>query len=494
MKNISIVIMKIMLLTYCMFASNRIFANNSDWMDLIEDQTKLSQMAIPGTHDSGAYNIPLDLGETQDWNIADQLNNGIRFFDIRIANNSTTDDFEIRHGFERLGSFNRLVMRPVEDFLMQHPQETILMSIKDEDTLDVVRLETDYIYHPNGMFYQGSINADTRLSEVRGKIVLVNRYNGSNNRGINWGNAQMKIQDDYNLDVECREIPTTPWTTQRVCLPIFGLDYPKKFRAVMAHLDQAINHYGQSNFWINFTSANYNGLYIGNNAAWVNPRTRDYFYAAFEFHKIGSIVIMDYPNRVAGLIDSIINNSIKSHGKNIAKFTTIPQGVLNSQRADGYWGSWGGIEKCPEGMYVYGYKIKVEPPINGDDTALNGIQLICGNGSINNPTISSKIGPWGNWSGWRTCSSHATPVTGFDIKIEGGQGSGDDTAANDIDLYCQNGTMLSATGAGPWGTWTPKYSCPVGQAVMGLITRVEDPIGSGDDTAFNGLRLICKDY
>ncbi len=40
------------------------------------------------------------------------------------------------------------------------------------------------------------------------------------------------------------------------------------------------------------------------------------------------------------------------------------------------------------------------------------------------------------------------------------------------------------------GSFAPPLK-PDGQAVVGLLTRVEASQGSGDDTAMNGLRLIC---
>ena len=69
-------------------------------------------------------------------------------------------------------------------------------------------------------------------------------------------------------------------------------------------------------------------------------------------------------------------------------------------------------------------------------------------------------------------------------------------AANDVDLYCKNDTMLSATVNTEWGDWSDKVQCPSGQAVTGLVTRVEDfqepPLG--DNSALNGVRMMCSAY
>ena len=76
--------------------------------------------------------------------------------DIRLSNNNDQNDFEIRHGIARLGSFKRLVMDRVRDFLIANPSETIMMTIKKElDPLDTSRLERLFIKNSAYRFYQG---------------------------------------------------------------------------------------------------------------------------------------------------------------------------------------------------------------------------------------------------------------------------------------------------------------------------------------------------
>ena len=85
-------------------------------------------------------------------------------------------------------------------------------------------------------------------------------------------------------------------------------------------------------------------------------------------------------------------------------------------------------------------------------------------------------------------------MIGFDVLEEGNQGSGDDTALNDVDLYCKSGGYVSASVNYARGSWKPKQMCPVGFAVMGIRTQVESDQGNGDDTALNGVELYCKEY
>ena len=44
---------------------------------------------------------------------------------------------------------------------------------------------------------------------------------------------------------------------------------------------------------------------------------------------------------------------------------------------NGYWGDWV-FAACPNGSSVIGFRTQVEPRIDGDDTALNRVEFICG--------------------------------------------------------------------------------------------------------------------
>merc|ERR1711971_1505922 len=69
----------------------------------------------------------------------------------------------------------------------------------------------------------------------------------------------------------------------------------------------------------------------------------------------------------------------------------------------------------------------------------------------------------------------------------------DETAANNIDMHCINKNTLSGNGMF-WGEWTDWKYCPTGTAVCGLKTKVQEYSGSfTDDTAPNEIILYCCD-
>lgn len=164
----------------------------------------------------------------------------------------------------------------------------------------------------------------------------------------------------------------------------------------------------------------------------------------------------------------------------------IPDFPGNYSPTDGYWGVWGSKERCPQGQYVDSYRLKSEDSQggNGDDTALNGISLHCSGGS----SITSTVSEWGSWGYPAYCSG---PAIGFAIQIESPRGDGDDTAANDVALKCRNGNEARAEAKTHWGNWSNYQYCPAGQVIVGLMTRVEKDQGGDDDTALNGVRMLC---
>ena len=72
----------------------------------------------------------------------------------------------------------------------------------------------------------------------------------------------------------------------------------------------------------------------------------------------------------------------------------------------------------------------------------------------------------------------------------------DDTAANDLELKCSNSdgyeSELSADNGrkwGTWGKWSP--SCPNKSGVCSLKIKFESWAGPGDDTALNDVKMYC---
>ncbi|KAG9266125.1 hypothetical protein AMEX_G20630 [Astyanax mexicanus] len=172
----------------------------------------------------------------------------------------------------------------------------------------------------------------------------------------------------------------------------------------------------------------------------------------------------------------------------IKSILTVPNGA--------HWGDWGEAEMCPTNYYAAGFSLKVEGPIgDGDDTALNGIRLFCINKGASAPNpdfavVKSDTGSWGTWTDPKWCK--AGRLMSFQLFVEPPQGNGDDTAANNIMFLCSGGDEVVGSGLA-WGSWGGWSKCCTGTGICGIQTKVERPQGSGDDTALNDVRFLCCD-
>uniref|UniRef100_A0A8C4WUL5 Vitelline membrane outer layer protein 1 homolog n=1 Tax=Gopherus evgoodei TaxID=1825980 RepID=A0A8C4WUL5_9SAUR len=141
----------------------------------------------------------------------------------------------------------------------------------------------------------------------------------------------------------------------------------------------------------------------------------------------------------------------------------------------GMWGTWGEEQSCPGNSFAIGFSLKVElPQLAGDDTALNGIRLLC----------SDNI-PWGG-----KCPS-GQRLTQFRLRVEPCQGLKDDTAANNIEFVCTGGAELKGDGR-CWGKWGPQSRSCGPRGISTIATKVEAPQGKGDDTALNDVYFKCS--
>ncbi|MGU3439921.1 phosphatidylinositol-specific phospholipase C domain-containing protein [Bacillus cereus] len=176
--------------------------NASNWMGSIEDGTRLSELSIPGTHDTMSQGYGGDIAQTQSLSLETQLNSGIRFLDIRCR--YVDGSFAIHHGPAYLHANFTDVLDTATNFLKKNPNETILMRIKQEYSgeSDATFNQTlqKYIDKYPGAFFDSKNRSNTNpsLGEMRGKIVILLNVGGGSNIGLQYP-GNFKVQDDYNL-------------------------------------------------------------------------------------------------------------------------------------------------------------------------------------------------------------------------------------------------------------------------------------------------------
>ncbi|MFH8581954.1 phosphatidylinositol-specific phospholipase C [Streptomyces zaomyceticus] len=252
------------------------------WMGGHGDGTPLQRLTIPGTHDSGArFGGPWS--ECQNTTIAQQLDSGIRFLDVRCR--VTGGSFAIHHGVSYQNMMFGDVLVACRDFLAAHPSETVLMRVKQEYSSDsdatFRAVFDDYLDHRGwrSLFRVG--DTVPSLGEARGKVVLI-----ADNGGLPglkwWDGGAIAIQDDWNA------------------LP--NAKYPK----IEAHFRKAVEQPGK--LYINFvsTSASLPPRWNSDN---LNPRVHGFLDGTANTWRGLGIVPMDFPNTRSGLVEALLRHN-----------------------------------------------------------------------------------------------------------------------------------------------------------------------------------------
>lgn len=186
----------------------------SNWMSAFSDQVRITDLSIPGTHNSAArIEYFPGTAECQDLSITDQLKAGVRYFDIRCRHIGNA--FVIHHGevYQKI-SFNDVLTQCLS-FLKSNPSETILMSMKEEHTATGNTRSFEQTFNSYVEKNPSKWNLDKDLSKLgalRGKIKLIRRFSATVPKGvqatswknnttfsINTSDASLKVQDYYKV-------------------------------------------------------------------------------------------------------------------------------------------------------------------------------------------------------------------------------------------------------------------------------------------------------
>ncbi|KAF2238205.1 PLC-like phosphodiesterase [Viridothelium virens] len=163
-------------------------ASLDSWMKELHDATPLSGLSIPGTHNSHTYYRALPSVRCQSVALLDQLENGIRFLDIRLQperpHDSSHDGLLLVHGLFPVSLTGPKYFRPLLTtllaFLESHPSESIVLSLKREGSGSATDHQFHRILHDH-YIQQDPIRWYTApmipsLGAVRGKLVLLRRF------------------------------------------------------------------------------------------------------------------------------------------------------------------------------------------------------------------------------------------------------------------------------------------------------------------------------
>ncbi|XP_073680172.1 vitelline membrane outer layer protein 1 homolog [Garra rufa] len=168
------------------------------------------------------------------------------------------------------------------------------------------------------------------------------------------------------------------------------------------------------------------------------------------YHELKLVFSVDFCSQFSVSTGRRSERSISRHYRSLLN---VPNGM--------YWGSWSHIDMCPRGTYAAGFSLKVDKPSMGirDSKGLTGIHLHCIN------PLRASLNLYEDYSS---------------VLSEAGR------------FKCSRGSELEGRGTswGEWGGWS--QTCE-GGGISGIMTRIEEPQGNGDDTALNDVIMFCCD-
>lgn len=284
-----------------------------NWMENIPDETKLSSMSIPGTHDSCTQNVDMRyIFQCQDASIATQLKYGYRYLDMRLVleKRSGQETLVLKHNIARCkvsdSPFSRTltladVLKDVYAFLDEHPNETVIMCMKAENSKDDVAAVQKALYEmidqaPERWYLKNEIPT---LGAVRGRIVLATRFDdklqvGSDRCGLYFGWAD---QGDRTVLTD----PTAESVIngrETLCVQDrYNYDVGDKIAAIRTCLDS--RRAADDTFFLNFTSTSGSGA-VGHPKEYAKDINLDLYAYEWEAGKAYGVVIVDFgPKKIA---------------------------------------------------------------------------------------------------------------------------------------------------------------------------------------------------
>lgn len=163
----------------------------SAWLTPLDNDIYVSQLSIPGTHDAATLECGLSSGQCQDLTITQQLEMGIRFFDLRptgpAAVIETSNTLPIYHGTIPCYITLQEVWAEFNSFLDKNPGEFIIALLRWESEKVMINGETRFNNAMNTFVTSDTytkkalpldkVKKDVTIGEMRGKILSIMRPN-----------------------------------------------------------------------------------------------------------------------------------------------------------------------------------------------------------------------------------------------------------------------------------------------------------------------------
>lgn len=193
---LAVVVLALLIIPLTETGDRTTVAGSADWMAQLDDDLLITDVVLPGTHDSATRYCELAfVTKCQAQSIAGQLEAGYRYLDIRLGDDGA-GNLIFYHGFTKCktGAFGgnltlEAVLADCYAFLAAHPTETIVFCVKQEHGDATVAefqrlLDAQVAAQPEKWLVTGEI---PEVGEARGKLVLLRRYDDEAGLGVRAG-------------------------------------------------------------------------------------------------------------------------------------------------------------------------------------------------------------------------------------------------------------------------------------------------------------------
>ena len=252
-----------------------------NWMSYLDNNKELKDLTIPGTHNSCALH-GISFSINQSWSLENQLNGGIRFFDLRLR--LYNNKLKAYHGPIDQKIYFDEILNIFLTYINNHPKEFILMSIqkeyKDEKTnKSISDLFNDYIIN----FKDKIINYNRELynlkiENLRGKIIFFDAFY-----------KRLDMQNGFFIQNE--------WVVN------YSKEIKKKKKYIKTQFNRTITFNNDKNIYINYLSGSSDYLLVSPSSIAYKTNKEVMKYKG----RLG-IVLCDFPGE--GLIYHLILNKI----------------------------------------------------------------------------------------------------------------------------------------------------------------------------------------
>ncbi|WP_415844666.1 hypothetical protein ACMYUJ_17200 [Stutzerimonas zhaodongensis] len=189
----------------------------TNWLQGVADSTRISDINLPGTHDSAALNTGTSEGASSWWktpwaahnlSLTDQFRLGVRVFDlrIRISENSGRFLFMTCHGRSKVGEYQTLASALAEfrQCVVSYKSEFLVIFLRIDDYA-AGEGQKDAAIDQLAGFFSDSIFHKSRtipaVGQVRGSIFLINGLNAARFTNVNGRlGATLNWKDEDGFD------------------------------------------------------------------------------------------------------------------------------------------------------------------------------------------------------------------------------------------------------------------------------------------------------